>query len=116
MVEDNPVNQKVLCAILKKYGYKLATANNGQEAVDYIKKEIVGVVLMDCQMPAMDGFEATRQIRESNTPNASVPIIAVTANVLTADREHCLQAGMNDFIKKPIDKAIIKQKLEQYTH
>ena len=114
VVEDNPVNQKVLCAILKKIGFEAATANNGQEAVDFLDANTVDVVLMDCQMPVMDGFEATQRIRRGDSSNAKVPIIAVTANALAADREKCLQVGMNDYIKKPIDRAIIKLMLEKY--
>lgn len=114
VVEDNPVNQKVLCAILKKIGFEAATANNGQEAVDFLDGNTVDVILMDCQMPIMDGFEATQRIRKCDNGNANVPIIAVTANALAADREKCLQVGMNDYIKKPIDKTIIRQMLEKY--
>ena len=114
VVEDNLVNQKILSAVLKKFGYQVASANNGKEAVDYLQETTVDAILMDCQMPVMDGFEATRKIRESELPSAKVPIIAVTANALASDRERCLSAGMDDYIKKPIDKQLIKKRLEGY--
>jgi len=114
VVEDNLVNQKILSAVLKKFGYQVASANNGKEAVDYLQETTVDAILMDCQMPVMDGFEATRKIRESELPSSNVPIIAVTANALASDRERCLKAGMDDYIKKPIDKQLIKKRLEGY--
>ena len=113
VVEDNVVNQMVLKGILKKLGYEVITADNGEIAVNALKNEVVDVILMDCQMPIMDGFEATRSIRSSSTTNKNKPIIAITANAMTGDKERCLEAGMDDYIKKPIDKSIIQHKLEE---
>ncbi len=115
VVEDNAINQMVLKGILKKLGYDVITADNGKVAVNTLEKEPVDVILMDCQMPVMDGFEATRTIRNSSSPNKNKPIIAVTANVMAGDKERCLNAGMDDYLKKPIDKLIIKNKLEELT-
>ncbi len=114
VVEDNNVNQKVLTGILKTLGCEVLTANNGVEALLVLEEKLVDLVLMDCQMPVMDGFEATRLIRKTNTPNKEVPIIAVTANALTEDEKSCRQAGMNDFMKKPVKKAIIEEKLNYW--
>ncbi len=113
VVEDNAVNQMVLKGILKKLGYDVITADNGEVAVKTLEKEEVDIILMDCQMPIMDGFEATRSIRNSTSPNRNKPIIAVTANAMAGDKERCLEAGMDDYIKKPIDKSIIQHKLEE---
>lgn len=111
VVEDNQVNQKVLRGILKKLGCEVATADNGKQAIETMRDQSFDVIFMDCQMPVMDGFEATKRIRQSNTSNSTVPIIAVTANVLSSDRERCLKAGMNDYIKKPVKLAQIKDAL-----
>lgn len=103
VVEDNPVNQMVIKGKLKKQGADVVVADNGQIAVDLIQQQLIDVVLMDCQMPVMDGFEATRCIRQLGGNYARVPIIAVTANAMTKDRQRCLDAGMNDYLSKPVD-------------
>lgn len=108
LVEDNLVNQKVARAQLKRMGYAVTTAANGREAVEAVKRESYAAVLMDCQMPEMDGFEATRLIRHweaeawDEARGRHVPIIAMTANAMNGDREACLEVGMNDYIAKPI--------------
>ena len=116
VVEDNPVNQMVLKGILKKLSFEVLTAENGQVAVDTLQNQTVDVILMDCQMPVMDGFEATRQIRQLDNDNASVTIIAVTANAMAKDRETCLVAGMNDYLSKPVKAHQIKQMLGKWLH
>ena len=102
LVEDNQINQEVAREILGGEGLLVTVANNGREALDRMKKDLYDVVLMDVQMPIMDGYEATREIRK-NPKFAKLPIIAMTANALQAEKEKCLKAGMNDHITKPID-------------
>lgn len=111
VVEDNPVNQMVLKGLLKKQGFDVSTADNGAQAVEWVKENPVDAILMDCQMPIMDGFQATREIRQLPEPAASVPIIAVTANAMSQDRERCLSAGMNDYTSKPIDARTLNKKI-----
>ena len=101
VVEDNATNRVVVRAQLHKLGYKADAVTNGAEAIDSIQHERYDLVLMDCAMPVMDGFEATRRIRGANQPN--IPIIAVTANAMPADRDRCLSEGMNDYLAKPVD-------------
>ena len=102
LVEDNPVNQELALEILQGAGVRVDVANNGAEAVGKVSRNQYDGVLMDCQMPVMDGFEATRQIRADGRFN-DLPILAMTANAMSGDKELCLAAGMNDHIGKPID-------------
>jgi CheY-like chemotaxis protein len=104
LVEDNPVNQELATEILQDAGFMVESANNGAEAVARVAEENFDGVLMDCQMPVMDGFEATRRIRAEER-NRNLPILAMTANAMAGDREKCVAAGMNDHIAKPIDVA-----------
>ncbi|MFZ2267651.1 MAG: response regulator [Azonexus sp.] len=104
LVEDNDVNRELAEEMLSSVGLTVETAENGELAVAAVTQNSYDLVLMDCQMPVMDGYEATRRIR-GEAHLASLPIIAMTANALAADRERCLQAGMNDHIAKPIDVA-----------
>ncbi len=106
LVEDNIINQKVAIRILeKKLGYYVDTVSNGNEAVANLQMFDYDLVIMDCQMPEMDGYEATRYIRDesSNVKDHNIPIIAMTANAMMGDREKCLEAGMDDYIAKPIN-------------
>ncbi len=113
LVEDNQVNQLVAKAILTKLGYLVMIAYNGQEAVDLVKTHPFDAVLMDCHMPIMDGYEATRVIRSVlNKPD--LPIIAVTANVMHGDREKCYSAGMDDYITKPYERHELLEVLEKW--
>ncbi len=100
LAEDNLVNQEVAKAMLTKLGVKTDIANNGQEATDMIQQNSYDIILMDCQMPVMDGFKATAAIRKKYD-STTLPIIALTANASSEDRQNCLNAGMNDFLSKP---------------
>jgi len=97
------VNQRVARAILEKAGHRVEIANTGQKAVQLWEEQLFEMILMDVQMPDMDGFEATAAIREKEKHSgAHVPIIAMTAHAMTGDRERCLNAGMDDYLTKPI--------------
>lgn len=117
LVEDNLVNQHVALATLQKYGCLVDVANNGQEAINRYKLTDYDLILMDCQMPIVDGFEATKIIREyeqsKNKPRT--PIIALTANALEADRQACLDAGMDNFIVKPIRIRTVTEIFDQFS-
>jgi len=102
LVEDNAINQKVALRMLSLLGVRADVAGNGMEGVEMLRMLPYHVVLMDCQMPEMNGYEATAQIRQLDGPNRHVPIIAITAEALSGSRERCLEAGMDDFIAKPI--------------
>ena len=112
LVEDNPINQMVAVEILSRLGITIDKAENGQEAVEMVQLTAYDAVLMDVQMPVMDGFEATKTIRNS-LKMTQLPIIAMTAHAMYGDKERCLKSGMNDYIPKPIDKnelfAVIKR-------
>jgi two-component system, sensor histidine kinase and response regulator len=101
VVDDNVVNQLVSAKILQKLHCRVDTATNGVEAVDAVSRVAYDLILMDCQMPVMDGYEATAAIRRLAGPHAHVPIVAITANVLGTERDRCLAAGMDDYITKP---------------
>jgi signal transduction histidine kinase/ActR/RegA family two-component response regulator len=104
LVEDNRVNQKIATKMLEPIDALVTCALNGKEAVEIFRKNHFDLILMDCQMPIMDGFEATKLIRELEVNSSRIPIIAVTANAMEGDRENCILAGMDDFLMKPIDK------------
>ncbi len=113
LVEDNPFNQQVAKELLENIGVNVVVANNGQEAISELAKGAFDIVLMDVQMPVMDGYEATRRIRE--TPEQSSQcVIAMTANAMPEDRQRCLSAGMDDFITKPITPELLYQTLARW--
>ncbi|MDP2874583.1 MAG: ATP-binding protein, partial [Holophaga sp.] len=114
LAEDNLVNQHVAMAILKKLGLGADLANNGREAVEAVKNKDYDLVLMDCQMPEMDGFQATRTIREHEAGKRHVAIIAMTANAMQGDRERCLESGMDDYLPKPVTIDNLKNALRQW--
>jgi len=116
LVEDNIINQQVAMGILKKYGLKADAAADGSEALKMLENIAYDLVLMDVQMPVMDGFEATRHIRDphSSVLNHTIPVIAMTANALQGDRELCLEAGMNDYVSKPIEPQKLIEALERW--
>lgn len=109
VAEDNPVNQEVMIGMLENAGIEPAIAKNGAEAFSMARAKKYDMIFMDCQMPEMDGFEATSLIRRSSAALAHIPIIALTANVMKGDREKCLAAGMNDYLGKPINEEELQQ-------
>jgi len=119
LVEDNLINQDVAGMMLSDLGLKADVAQNGREAIDMMRRSGAApytLVLMDCQMPEMDGFEASRSVRngEAGEAHREVPIVALTANAMAGDRERCLQSGMNDYLSKPIDEAALLEKLRRW--
>ncbi|PVV23971.1 MAG: hybrid sensor histidine kinase/response regulator [gamma proteobacterium symbiont of Ctena orbiculata] len=116
VVEDNPVNQAVVKKMLEKAGLSPITANDGVEAMDAMHQEQFDVVLMDCQMPRMDGYEATEAIRDREITQGLMrtPVIAMTANAMAGDRERCLAVGMDDYLSKPVKPAQLENMLRQW--
>jgi CheY-like chemotaxis protein len=110
VAEDNPINMMIVSSLLEKLGVVVHSATNGREAIDAVELKKFDLILMDVQMPLMDGFEATRKIRES-VDNQSLPIIALTAHAMVGDYDKSIAAGMNDHITKPIDPAELKEVL-----
>ena len=113
VVEDNTVNQTLVKALLAKLGIQAVIVGNGQLALQQMQQAAWDLVLMDCQMPVMDGFTATREWRayEASQQTRRLPIIALTANAMEGDREHCLAAGMDDYLSKPIKFELLREKL-----
>ncbi|ORL66856.1 ATP-binding protein [Pseudomonas putida] len=113
LVEDNPVNQSVIDAMLRSLGFDVSIASDGAQAVDQVAQQSFAAVLMDCRLPVVDGYEATRRIRLL-PDTAQLPIIALTANALQGDRERCLAAGMNDYLSKPFKRTELQQVLQHW--
>jgi CheY-like chemotaxis protein len=116
LVEDNFVNRRVAVYMLTKLGYRVDVAPHGREAIDMLGKFNYALVLMDCQMPEMDGFEAARSIRDRNSTvlDHDVPVIAMTANAFPEDRARALASGMNDFLAKPVDRSALAAMLTKW--
>ena len=113
LVEDNPVNQRVAQLMLQGLGVEVTTASNGIEALAQIDARDFDIILMDCQMPELDGFEATARIRARKDTRATTPIIALTANAMEGDRERCLRAGMDEYLSKPFRKQTLGEALSR---
>ncbi len=114
LVEDNVLNQKLIFLNLTKFGFSIDVANNGLEAVEKVKDKKYDLILMDLMMPVMDGFEATKAIRQLDDNNHyHTPIIGLTANTFDADREKCMAIGMDEYMAKPFDIEVFNSVLDQ---
>lgn len=114
-MEDNVVNEKIATKLLQKLGCSVDVARNGSEAVEMVERHAFDLVFMDCQMPVMDGFDATAAIRSGKAETSRVTIVAMTASSLAGDRERCLEAGMDDYLAKPITLDALSDVLRRWT-
>ena len=114
IAEDSPINQKVALHQLRNFGYDADVAGNGKEVLDLLKHIHYDIILMDCQMPEMDGYEATKAIRQLDSDKNKIAIVAMTANAMKEDRDRCLACGMDDYLSKPIRKEDLAQKLGEW--
>lgn len=116
LVEDHPVNQKVAQKLLERLGLTVDVADNGEIALEKLRGRAYAMVLMDCQMPVLDGYSATRRLREIENEQGKprMPVIAMTAHAMSGDRERCLQAGMDDYLSKPLDRQLLEQTLARW--
>ena len=114
LVEDNAVNQLVASRMLQRLGFAVEFATDGQKAVDMVAANRYDLVFMDCQMPVMDGYQATEQIRRTEPPDRRVVIVAMTANAMQSDRDRCLESGMDDYVSKPINKSEVVAVLRRH--
>jgi two-component system, sensor histidine kinase and response regulator len=115
VVDDNAVNQRLTRRVVEKLGYAVDVAANGTEAIAALERRPYRLVLMDCQMPTMDGYEATRRIRQAESGQRRTPIIAMTANAMSGDREKCLAAGMDDYVSKPVKLAALTSVIRHWS-
>jgi two-component system sensor histidine kinase/response regulator len=115
LAEDNPMNQKLAIVLLKRAGYSVDAVENGRMVIEVLKRKSYDLVLMDVQMPELDGLEATRTIRSSEGKQRHIPIIAMTAHAMKGDRERCLKAGMDDYISKPIEPQELLSAIKKWT-
>ncbi|KMT64601.1 PAS domain S-box protein [Catenovulum maritimum] len=115
LVEDNFINQQVAKSMVENLGYLVEIAEHGEQAISMLNESEFDIILMDCQMPVMDGYDATRNIRTGHT-QAQIPIIAMTAHAMTGDKQKCLDAGMNDYISKPIDSELLENLIAKYSY
>ncbi len=115
LAEDNMVNQRVACTLLRKMGLKVTAVDNGKRAIDAWRKTGCDLILMDCQMPEMDGYKATENIRQiEGEAGGHVPIVALTANAMEADRNRCIEAGMDDYVSKPFKQRLLIRVLQRW--
>jgi CheY-like chemotaxis protein/HPt (histidine-containing phosphotransfer) domain-containing protein len=114
LAEDNEVNQKLAVAVLEKFGFRVEVVADGREAVRAVAGGGYDLILMDCQMPELDGYAAATEIRRRQNGGARIPIVAMTASVMQGERERCLAAGMDDYVTKPIDRRRLQEVLERW--
>jgi CheY-like chemotaxis protein len=115
VAEDNAINQRLAVLLLRKQGFEVEIAENGQQAVDKLREREIDLVFMDCHMPVMDGYEATAEIRRLEAAiGGHTPIIAMTAAAMRADRDRCLAAGMDDYLSKPVLADDLRLKIEEW--
>jgi CheY-like chemotaxis protein len=114
LVEDNAVNRRVAVAMLGRLGFVAEVASDGAAAIDRWRADSYDLILMDCQMPLLDGYEATERIRLAEPVGRRVPIIALTAGTMVGDRERCLASGMDDYLSKPLDVTVLGAMLDQW--
>jgi CheY-like chemotaxis protein/HPt (histidine-containing phosphotransfer) domain-containing protein len=114
VAEDNPINQEVIAEVLKALGYEVDLVSNGRLAIEALARSSYPLVLMDCQMPELDGYQAARAIRQSEAGGPRLPIIAVTAHALVGERERAIAAGMDDYITKPLKPQLLKEAIERW--
>jgi PAS domain S-box-containing protein len=114
LAEDNEVNQKLSVAVLEKFGYRVEVVGNGREAVSAFLRGGYDLVLMDCQMPELDGYAAASEIRRRQNGGPRIPIVAMTASAMQGERERCLEAGMDDYVTKPIDRRRLQEVLDHW--
>jgi CheY-like chemotaxis protein len=115
LVEDNRVNQAVARRMLEHLGHRVTVAENGRIAVQLVRREAFDLILMDCQMPELDGYEATREIRAAEGDGRRLPIVAMTAHAMVGDREQCLAAGMDDYLTKPVKMQELGETIARWT-
>ncbi|MBN2312256.1 MAG: response regulator [Candidatus Hydrogenedentes bacterium] len=114
LAEDSTLSQKIISKMLERHGYRVDVAANGREAVEALDSADYGAVLMDCQMPEMDGYEAVALIRQREGNTAHTPVIAMTASEEAVARERCIAAGMDDYLTKPIDSEALSETLARW--
>ena len=114
LADDNPVNCRIAVLMLEKAGHQIDVVNGGADAIEAVRGKAYDLVLMDVQMPDVDGLEATRRIRALPVAHAGVPVIAVTASAMQGDDQRCFDAGMNDYVTKPIDRARLLSKVSEW--
>jgi CheY-like chemotaxis protein len=113
LVEDNLINQKLATRLLEKAGHVVTVAANGKEAVDQVAARLFDLVLMDVQMPEMDGLQATQAIRQQEGGERRLPIVALTAHAMVGDRERCLAAGMDGYLTKPVQTQVLFETMRE---